>query len=52
MIRYINVAINLQSQSKPNSFLAFGVGGRMCLGKNMAEGMMLVFLHRFVTRFK
>jgi cytochrome P450 family 26 subfamily A len=40
------------SESKPNSFLAFGIGGRMCLGKNMAESMMLVFLHRLVTGFK
>ncbi|KAL5073955.1 hypothetical protein RYX36_012939 [Vicia faba] len=40
------------SESKPNSFLAFGIGGRMCLGKNMAEAMMLVFLHRLITRFK
>ncbi|GAU34952.1 hypothetical protein TSUD_312830 [Trifolium subterraneum] len=40
------------SESKPNSFLAFGIGGRMCLGKNMAEAMMLVFLHRLITGFK
>lgn len=40
------------SESKPNSFLAFGIGGRMCLGKNMAEAMMLVFLHRLITSFK
>ncbi|XP_027902059.1 abscisic acid 8'-hydroxylase 3 [Vigna unguiculata] len=36
-------------ESKAYSFLAFGMGGRACLGKNMAKAMMLVFLHRFIT---
>ncbi|XP_004501123.1 abscisic acid 8'-hydroxylase 4 [Cicer arietinum] len=40
------------SESKPNSFLAFGIGGRMCLGKNMAKAMMLVFLYRVISSFK
>ncbi|KAL9312945.1 hypothetical protein ACSQ67_018397 [Phaseolus vulgaris] len=40
------------AESKPYSFLAFGMGGRACLGKNMAKAMMLVFLHRFITNCK
>ncbi|KAL2346309.1 hypothetical protein Fmac_000309 [Flemingia macrophylla] len=40
------------AESKAYSFLAFGMGGRACLGKNMAEAMMLVFLHRLVTNYK
>ncbi|XP_027356049.1 abscisic acid 8'-hydroxylase 2 [Abrus precatorius] len=40
------------AESKPYSFLAFGMGGRTCLGKNMAKAMMLVFLHRFITNYK
>ncbi|CAL9071384.1 unnamed protein product [Musa acuminata var. zebrina] len=32
--------------SKPYSFLAFGIGGRICVGMNLAKAMMLVFLHR------
>ncbi|KHN22236.1 Abscisic acid 8'-hydroxylase 2 [Glycine soja] len=39
-------------ESKLYSFLAFGMGGRTCLGKNMAKAMMLVFLHRFITNYK
>ncbi|XP_054799334.1 abscisic acid 8'-hydroxylase 4 [Prosopis cineraria] len=39
-------------KSKAHGFLPFGVGGRSCLGKNMAKAMMLVFLHRFITTFK
>ncbi|KAK2657010.1 hypothetical protein Ddye_010062 [Dipteronia dyeriana] len=38
--------------SKPYSFLAFGLGGRTCLGLNMAKAMMLVFLHRLITTYK
>ncbi|TXG59788.1 hypothetical protein EZV62_014361 [Acer yangbiense] len=38
--------------SKPYSFLAFGMGGRTCLGLNMAKAMMLVFLHRLITTYK
>ncbi|XP_020097251.1 abscisic acid 8'-hydroxylase 2 isoform X2 [Ananas comosus] len=34
---------------KPYSFLAFGAGGRTCLGMNLAKEMMLVFLHHLVT---
>nr|XP_029117110.1 abscisic acid 8'-hydroxylase 2-like [Elaeis guineensis] len=37
---------------KPYSFLAFGTGGRTCLGMNLAKAMMLVFLHRLVTTFR
>nr|KYP64609.1 Abscisic acid 8'-hydroxylase 4 [Cajanus cajan] len=40
------------AESKAYSFLAFGMGGRTCLGKNMAKAMMLVFLHRFITNYK
>ncbi|KAK9271231.1 hypothetical protein L1049_026821 [Liquidambar formosana] len=36
---------------KPYSFLAFGIGGRTCLGMNMAKAMMLVFLHRLITTY-
>ncbi|KAF7829643.1 abscisic acid 8'-hydroxylase 4 [Senna tora] len=39
-------------ESKAYSFLAFGMGGRTCLGKNMAKAMMLVFLHRLITTYK
>ncbi|XP_065846869.1 abscisic acid 8'-hydroxylase 4 [Euphorbia lathyris] len=39
-------------ESKPYSFLAFGMGGRTCLGMNLAKSMMLVFLHRLVTTYK
>ncbi|XP_021831531.1 abscisic acid 8'-hydroxylase 3 isoform X2 [Prunus avium] len=36
----------------PYSFLAFGMGGRTCLGMNMAKAMMLVFLHRLITTYR
>ncbi|TVU18441.1 hypothetical protein EJB05_34542, partial [Eragrostis curvula] len=39
-------------ETKANSFLAFGAGGRTCLGMNLAKMMMLIFLHRFVTTFR
>ncbi|XP_042497334.1 abscisic acid 8'-hydroxylase 3 [Macadamia integrifolia] len=39
-------------ESKPYSFLAFGIGGRTCLGTNLAKAMMLVFLHRLVTMYR
>ncbi|XP_043713164.1 abscisic acid 8'-hydroxylase 2 [Telopea speciosissima] len=39
-------------ESKPYSFLAFGIGGRTCLGTNLAKAMMLVFLHRLVTTYR
>ncbi|XP_064995158.1 abscisic acid 8'-hydroxylase 4-like [Musa acuminata AAA Group] len=38
--------------SKPYSFLAFGTGGRICVGMNLAKAMMLVFLHRLVTTYR
>ncbi|GLT41087.1 hypothetical protein SLA2020_151770 [Shorea laevis] len=38
-------------ESRPCIFLAFGMGGRACLGMNMAKAMMLVFLHRLVTTY-
>ncbi|CAK7346333.1 unnamed protein product [Dovyalis caffra] len=38
--------------SKPYSFLAFGMGARTCLGMNMAKAMMLAFLHRLITTYK
>ncbi|XP_019174825.1 PREDICTED: abscisic acid 8'-hydroxylase 4 [Ipomoea nil] len=38
--------------AKPYSFLAFGTGGRTCIGLNMAKAMMLVFLHRLVTIYE
>ncbi|KAF3329027.1 abscisic acid 8'-hydroxylase 4 [Carex littledalei] len=37
---------------KSYSFLAFGAGGRTCLGMNLAKVMMLVFLHRLVTTYR
>ncbi|KAG9449705.1 hypothetical protein H6P81_009670 [Aristolochia fimbriata] len=36
----------------PYSFLAFGTGGRTCLGMNLAKAMMIVFLHRLVTTYR
>ncbi|XVE94666.1 hypothetical protein REPUB_Repub02eG0028400 [Reevesia pubescens] len=39
-------------ESKPYSYLAFGMGARTCLGMNMAKAMMLVFLHRLLTTYK
>ncbi|XP_062164443.1 abscisic acid 8'-hydroxylase 3 [Alnus glutinosa] len=39
-------------ESKPYSFLAFGMGGRTCLGMNMAKAMMLVFLHRLIITYR
>lgn len=41
-----------QDESKPYSFLAFGMGGRTCLGMNMAKAMMLVFLHRLIITYR
>lgn len=38
-------------EAKPYSFLAFGMGGRTCLGMNMAKAMMLVFLYRLSTTY-
>ncbi|KAJ4879522.1 hypothetical protein Rs2_36576 [Raphanus sativus] len=39
-------------EAKANSFLPFGMGGRTCLGLNMAKAMMVVFLHRFITTYR
>ncbi|KAJ4714205.1 putative Cytochrome P450 [Melia azedarach] len=39
-------------ETKPYSFLAFSLGGRTCLGMNMAKSMMLVFLHRLITTYE
>ncbi|XP_011649633.1 abscisic acid 8'-hydroxylase 2 isoform X2 [Cucumis sativus] len=39
-------------ETKAFSFLAFGMGGRQCLGMNLAKAMMLVFLHRLLTSFR
>ncbi|XP_050938327.1 abscisic acid 8'-hydroxylase 2 isoform X1 [Cucumis melo] len=39
-------------ETKAFGFLAFGMGGRQCLGMNLAKAMMLVFLHRLVTSFR
>eukprot|EP00257_Ricinus_communis_P000670 XP_002510423.2 abscisic acid 8'-hydroxylase 2 [Ricinus communis] len=41
-----------EDDSKPYSFLAFGMGRRTCLGMNMAKAMMLVFLHRLITTYE
>ncbi|OIT34445.1 PREDICTED: abscisic acid 8'-hydroxylase 2 [Nicotiana attenuata] len=38
--------------SKPYSFLAFGMGGRTCLGLHLARAMMLVFVHRLTTSYR
>ncbi|KMZ67175.1 hypothetical protein ZOSMA_275G00080 [Zostera marina] len=45
-------ACKKQEDPKPYSFLAFGTGGRTCLGMNLAKAMMMVFLHRLVTPYK
>ncbi|KAH9624294.1 hypothetical protein KSS87_014022 [Heliosperma pusillum] len=39
-------------EAKPYSFLAFGAGGRTCIGMSLAKAMMLVFLFRLVTTYK
>ena len=41
-----------EEDARPYSFLAFGVGGRSCLGMNLAKAMMLVFLYRLMTNFR
>ncbi|XP_019057890.1 PREDICTED: abscisic acid 8'-hydroxylase 4 [Tarenaya hassleriana] len=41
-----------EEDAKSNSFLAFGMGGRTCLGHTMAKAMIFVFLHRFVTTYR
>lgn len=41
-----------EEANKPYSFLAFGSGGRTCLGINLAKAMMLVFLHRLVNTYR
>ncbi|KAM3304645.1 abscisic acid 8'-hydroxylase 4 [Capsicum chacoense] len=38
--------------SKPFSFLAFGMGGRTCLGLHLARAMMLVFVYRLTTSYR
>lgn len=40
------------NEPKPYSYLAFGAGGRTCLGMNLARTMMLVFLYRLLTTYK
>ncbi|CAN0875008.1 Abscisic acid 8'-hydroxylase CYP707A2 [Linum grandiflorum] len=35
-----------------STFLGFGMGGRTCLGINLAKSMLLVFLHRLLTSYK
>ncbi|KAJ0989064.1 hypothetical protein J5N97_007420 [Dioscorea zingiberensis] len=44
--------LRFAEDSKPYSFLAFGAGGRTCLGMNLAKAMMLVFLYRLMTSFR
>ncbi|KAM7256672.1 hypothetical protein ACFE04_012413 [Oxalis oulophora] len=44
--------LRFNEESKPYSFLAFGMGVRTCLGMNMAKAIMLVFLHRIVTTYE
>ncbi|XP_048495596.1 abscisic acid 8'-hydroxylase 2 isoform X2 [Beta vulgaris subsp. vulgaris] len=39
-------------EPKAYSYLAFGAGGRTCLGMNLARTMMLVFLYRLLTTYK
>nr|XP_004238286.1 abscisic acid 8'-hydroxylase 2 [Solanum lycopersicum] len=38
--------------SKPYRFLAFGMGGRTCLGLHLARAMMLVFVYRLTTSYR
>ncbi|CAN1127025.1 Abscisic acid 8'-hydroxylase CYP707A1 [Linum perenne] len=37
---------------RASSFMGFGMGGRTCLGMNLAKSMLLVFLHRLLTSYK
>ncbi|KAL2892711.1 Abscisic acid 8'-hydroxylase 4 [Bienertia sinuspersici] len=41
-----------ENEPKAYSYLAFGAGGRTCLGMNLARTMMLVFLYRLLTTYK
>ncbi|XP_021735618.1 abscisic acid 8'-hydroxylase 4-like isoform X5 [Chenopodium quinoa] len=40
------------NEPKPYTYLAFGAGGRTCLGMNLARTMMLVFIYRLITTYK
>ncbi|KAJ1684816.1 hypothetical protein LUZ63_016206 [Rhynchospora breviuscula] len=46
------IPLRFDDDPKPYTFLAFGAGGRTCLGMNLAKIMMLVFLHRLVTTYR
>ncbi|KAK6939493.1 Cytochrome P450 [Dillenia turbinata] len=47
-----NVNVDSRSIHHDPTFIAFGAGGRTCLGMNMAKAMMLVFLHRLITTYR
>ncbi|CAN1835556.1 Abscisic acid 8'-hydroxylase 3 [Linum perenne] len=44
--------VNEDEGIRASSFMGFGMGGRTCLGMNLAKSMLLVFLHRLLTSYK
>ncbi|KAJ8555563.1 hypothetical protein K7X08_013059 [Anisodus acutangulus] len=49
---YKLIPSRFDDDSKPYSFLAFGMGGRTCLGLHLARAMMLVFVYRLTTSYR
>ncbi len=53
LISVFFVAImNLQELVKLLSFVAFGVGLRLCLGMNLAKLEIFLFVHFLVTKYR